>query len=369
MTIEDLSLLFTRGLGSRSIYNLIETFGSAEAVVAASHDDLVWRAGLRPDVAERIVRKEGLSLAKEESLYARRHHLAMISATDPEYPVSLKAVQDRPHVLFVRGNVDALSLPSLAMVGTREMSPAGQNVCNRLVEGLSKSVPNLCIVSGLAYGVDSACHRAAISYNLKTVAVVASVLPDVTPAPHRALAEDIVRNGGAIVSELHSQTHQNGSLFIARNRIIAGIAHGTLVVESPASGGSLATADIADSYGRVVMAVPGRMTDVSSFGCNNLIRTGRARLVLTASDIIEDVGFETSAHASRNVEVPTSVDFTMLAPKDRVVYEIIASNEVTTFTEVLNRSKLSIGDVTMTIMSLELQGLVRTLPGQRYEKI
>ena len=368
MTIEDLTLLLTRGLGSRSIYRLIEAFGSAEAVVAASCEELVERVNLRPEIAERIVRREAMSQAYREVEYCQRHNIAILSATDEEYPSPLKMVEDRPHVLFVRGSVDALSKPSLAMVGTREMSPTGQTVCNRLVEGLSKRVSNISIVSGLAYGVDSACHRAALTYGLTTVAVVASVLPEVTPAPHRALAEEIVRSGGAIVSELHSHTHQNGSLFIARNRIIAALSRATLVVESPASGGSLTTADIADSYGRVVLAVPGRLTDVTSSGCNNLIRTGKARLVLTASDIIDDVGFEVDSDAPGEV-LYNSVVLDNLNPKERVVYEIISSTEVASLTDILNQSKLSIGDVTMTIMNLEIQGFVRTLPGQRYEKI
>ena len=368
MTVDDLTLLLTRGVGSRTIVHLLDIFGTAEAIMAASADELVMRGELRPDVAQRIASREASSQAYKEVDYCYRHNIATLAATDSDYPEYLREVPDRPHVLFVQGNVRALSKPMISMVGTRDMSPSGQVACNRLIEGISLSRKDACIVSGLAYGIDAACHRAAITYGLSTVAVIASALPEVTPAPHRALANDIIKHGGAIVSELHSQSRQNGSLFIARNRIIAGLSLGTVVVESPASGGSLATADIADSYGRMVMAVPGRLTDVSSFGSNNLIRSGKARLVLTASDIIDDMGWTPS------VSLPTSEtkgeeECVQLTDNERKVYDVISGAVVVSLVELLNQTKLTIGDLSMVIVGLELKGLVRTLPGQRYEKI
>ena len=368
MTHDDLILIFTRGLGPRTIHDLVAEFGSAEAVIGASRRELMERGGLREDIAQCIVRREAQSAAEQEVEYCRKHGIIMLAATDPEYPETLKQCIDRPHVLFVQGNVEALSMDKpLAMVGTREMTPSGATICNRLVTGLGKRLKGLCIVSGLAYGVDAACHRSALANNIPTVAVLASVLPEITPAPHRAIAKDILKSGGAIVSELHSQTRQNGSFFIARNRIIAGLTQGTLVVESPASGGSLATADIADSYHRVVMAVPGRLTDVASFGCNNLIRTGKARLVLTPDDIISDLGWTGD---DQSVEDESAEDdLESLTPNERAIYDIIASKEVVLFDEIINRSQLAISDAVMSVTNLELKGLVRSMPGQRYEKI
>lgn len=368
MVIEDLTLMFTRGVGSRTIAHLIDIFGSAAAVLSASLDELVERAELRPDVAMNILKRECLPQAYSEVEYCHRHNIHILSATDADYPMLLRETPDRPHVLFVQGNIKALSGNMLAMVGTRRMSASGQTVCKHLVEDLSQSVNDLCVVSGLAYGVDAACHRAALLYGANTVGVIASALPSITPAPHRALANDIIEHGGAIVSELHSNTHQNGSLFIARNRIIAGMCGGTLVVESPASGGSLSTADIADSYGRVVMAVPGRLTDVTSFGSNNLIRSGKARLVLTASDIIEDMGWNCASKIVAE-ESPSVSRVDTLVPNERVVYDIIASNTTTTFVELMNNTQFSIGELSMILMNLELNGFVRVLPGQRYEII
>lgn len=368
MTIDDLALIFTRGVGSRTIVHLIDTFGSAEAVFAASKEELIMRAELRPEIAERIVKQEGFIPAYREVDYCRRHDIRAVAATDEEYPEALRATSDRPHVLFVRGNVGALSQRLLSMVGTRDMSPSGHDVCNRLVQQLSERVDNLAIVSGLAYGIDAACHRAALTYNVNTIAVIASTLPEVTPTAHTALANDIIEHGGAIVSELHSQFRQNGALFIARNRIIAGLSLGTVVVESPVSGGSLATADIADSYGRTVMAVPGRISDSNSFGTNNLIRSGKARLVITASDIIDDMGWQCHTRSSSSqttICAPTDE----LDPTSRLVYGTIASTTAISLVELLEKTQLSMGELAMVIMNLEIAGLVRKLPGQRYEVV
>ena len=368
MTIDDLALIFTRGVGSRTIAHLIDIFGSAEAVYLASKEELIMRAELRPEVADRIAKREGFVLAYREVDYCRRHAIRAIAATDDEYPETLRATSDRPHVLFVRGNVDALSRRLLSMVGTRNMSPGAQDVCNRLIEQLGERVDNLSIVSGLAYGVDAACHRAALAYGVNTIAVVASTLPSVTPTVHTALADSIVESGGAIVSELHSQSPQNGALFLARNRIIAGLSMGTIVVESPASGGSLATADMADSYGRTVMAVPGRISDSASFGTNNLIRSGKARLVLTADDIIEDLGWSCDKCERGAADADCGI-VDGLDPTTRIVYDAVAATTAISLAELLDKTHMSMGELAMVIMNLELLGLVRKLPGQRYELV
>lgn len=367
MTIEDLALLFTRGIGSRGASHLVDYFGTAEALFAASRAELTEGAGLRADLAERILGKEGMADAEAEIRYARRNNICIISATDDDYPEQLRDAVDRPHILFVQGNVDALRCRTLSMVGTREMTPSGGHACNTLVEGL-KRVDNLAIVSGLAYGVDSACHRAALANDIPTIAVVPSILPEVTPAPHRAIADEIMRKGGALVSELHSKTRQNGQLFISRNRIIAGLGMGLVVVESPASGGSLATAEMADSYGRTVMAVPGRLSDTMSFGTNNLIRSGRARLVLTADDIIADMGWERLL-GERVEEAPQTPTDENLSPAERLVLEAFSQSAIVDWPSLMDATGLSMGELAMATLNLEMAGLIRTLPGKRYEKV
>lgn len=368
MTIEDLALIFVRGLGSRGVVHLLELYGSAEAIYEASSDDLIERATLRKDIAVNISHGEGVSEALREVEYCRKHGIYMVGATDPEYPLLLKHTPDRPHVLFVQGDIGALSKPTLSMVGTREMSPSGQYATNKLIEGLASELDTFTLVSGLAYGVDAACHRAALAHGIPSVAVMANALPEINPTPHRQLAEDILRNGGAIVSELSSQSKQNGKLFIARNRIIAGLSMGVVVVESPASGGALSTADIADSYGRVVMAVPGRITDATSFGTNNLIRSGMARMVLTSRDIIADMDWESHCHGGKGGVVKDVLPQT-LSPEQTTVMAVFNTDAQPSMSELLSATGFTIGELMTVLMSLELGGMIRTLPGQRYEKI
>lgn len=367
MTIEDLALYFTKGIGSRGAAHLIEYFSSAERLYHASREELSEGAGLRGELAERIIAKEGYREAEREIEYCRKNNIYIISATDDDYPVPLRETADRPHILFVQGEVEALHKQCVAMVGTREVSPSGIHISNLLVESLAKEVDDLCIVSGLAYGTDSACHRAALANNVCTVAVTPSTLPNIVPTPHEALAREIIKAGGAIVSELSSQSRNNGAHFISRNRIIAGMSLGTIIVESPATGGSLSTADIADSYGRTVMAIPGRLTDANSFGTNNLIRSGKARLVLTADDIIEDVGLRRKSISEETAEDNTHKS--ELSDHEQRVIDAFRGQGILDWSELLESTQLTMGELSMVIMGLEFKGLVRALPGKRYEAI
>ena len=368
MTIEDIALLYVQGLGARGVAHLVDHYGSAEAVYAAPVGSLVADAGLRQDIAESIARGSGIPLARREVEYCRKQGIYMVAATDKDYPKLLYEIVDRPHILFVKGNIEALSEPTLSMVGTREMSPSGLHVTNKLIEGLAAAVDKFTIVSGIAYGVDAACHRAALAHNIPSVAVLANALPEVNPTPHRELAEEILKRGGALVSELSSQSRQNGKHFIARNRIIAGLSMGVVVIESPASGGSLHTADLADGYGRAVMAVPGRVTDSTSFGTNNLIRSGKARLVMTAQDLICDMDWERYCFNTSATEVEES-EVEEFTPQESALLELFNSVAQPEMAQLLDATGMSIGELMMILMDLELRGVIRTLPGQRYERI
>ena len=193
--------------------------------------------------------------------------------------------------------------------------------------------------------------------------VVANPLPDVIPAQHRNLAKDMVENGGAIVTELHSQTKQNGAYYIPRNRIIAGVAEGLLVVESPSNGGSLSTAKAADAYSRTIMAVPGRITDSRSEGTNHLIKTNVAQLVTSAEDIAKALGWEIPG------ALPEKMHFAPreVTPKERSVYNVVAdSSDGLTMDKIAEMTSLSVAEVSAILLNMELSGMVRQLPGKVY---
>ncbi len=366
MTLEDIALQMTYGLGARGAAHLLETFGSARRVFEAPADELMSRAELRPQLAKEIVTRRSFGDAERELEYCRRNEITAIASTDEAFPPLLREMPDYPTVLYVRGDAEILKKRTLAMVGTREATPYGQAMCNRLVEGLAERVPNLVIVSGLAFGIDVASHRAALAAKVPTVAVLANALPAVTPAQHTHVGREILSEGGALVTELHSQSKQTGDFYISRNRIIAGLCAGCVVVESPNSGGSLVTANYADSYNRTVMAVPGRATDRASAGTNLLIRNRKAQLVLSADDIVEALMWDFGADpATFRPKAPAP----QLTRDEEGLLGCFRTDDPLSVEELQELTGLTPAELTTLLIGLELAGCVRQLPGNRYMKL
>jgi len=364
MTVDDLALTLIPGLGVKGVVHLLAVFGSAQAVFAAALDELTGRAELRADIARSIAARKSHREAERELRHCRRHGITPLASTDANYPRLLREIPDYPHVLYIIGNAEALSERCISLVGTRRISTYGQRLCDELVHGLAR-IPRTVIVSGLAFGVDVACHRAALAAGIPTVGVLANPLPDVTPAQHAAVARDMVEQGGALVSELHSQSKQKGTFYLARNRIIAALSAGTVVVESPAAGGSLSTALYADGYDRTVMAPPGRTTDTNSFGTNSLIRNRKAVLIRSAEDIAEELRWELElAPDERTDRIPTP---RLTADEERVL--ALLGDEPRTLGELLTVSGCDPTSLHVLLTGLELSGALRQLPGNRYEKL
>ena len=364
MILDELALTFVPDLGARGIAHLMEIYDSAETVYAQKEHNLILCAELRRDIATRITQKVGYAEAEREMAYCQKYGISITSYTDSDYPPLLREAADRPHIVYSVGDIGVLqSKHILSVVGTRRISSYGESVCAKVIPELAEMFPDLVVVSGLAFGVDAAAHRAALAAGVRTVAVVANKLPDVTPAQHRTLAKDMLDNGGAIITELHSQSKQNGSYYIPRNRIIAGVAEGFLVVESPSNGGSLSTAKAADAYSRTIMAVPGRITDIRSEGTNHLIKTNIAQLVTSAEDIAKVLGWDIPG------AVPEKIRFAPheVTPKERVVYNAVAdSSDGLTMDKIAEMTSLSVAEVSAILLNMELSGMVRQLPGKVY---
>ena len=365
MTIDDLALQLTPRLGTKGVTHLLEVYGDARRIFAASRQELIEEAELAPAVADEVVRRSGFSAAERELHYCQKHGITPLASTDEEYPTRLREIPDYPHVIFLQGNPAALTGRTLAVVGTRKSTPYGEEQCARLVRELAERIPHLKIISGLAFGIDAAAHRAALNEGLKTVAVLANSLPEISPAHHRRLAEKILEEGGALLSELPSQTPMRSFHFLARNRLIAGLSSGTLLIESPASGGSLNTAAHADSYNRTVMALPGRSTDRESAGTNHLIRTHKAQLVCTASDIIEELQWDLGEDPTLFREKPPTEQLT----KDEAgLLACFRSTDPLSIEELVELTGLDAGTLTALLVGLELAGRIRLVPGNRYMK-
>lgn len=364
MPLESIALSFVPRLGVRGAAHLVELFGSARAVYAATKEQLLEQAQLSEDVAKAILSRQGMREAEREIAYCRANEIVALGCDDERYPMLLRQIDDFPMALYVRGNVEALSRRSVAFVGTRKVSTYGQRMCSTLVGQLHELLADVVIVSGLAYGVDGECHRAALSYGATTVGVVANALPEVTPTVHSRLASEMIQAGGAVVSELHSQTKQNGRLYIPRNRLIAGLAAGVVVVESAESGGSLSTAAFADGYGRSVMAVPGRAVDSNSLGCNLLIRNRKAQMVLSAEDVVAELMWDLDLAA-----MPEKVREELPLNEQESSFMTYFGSEAVSLEELHQRSGLSLGELSLMLMNLELSGVVRQLPGKLYERL
>ncbi len=370
MNLNDIALTLETGVGIKTAAMLIAQFGSADAVYAASPAEIVRRTGLKEELAQKIARREALPRAKQEMEYMKRHGLTAIASTDEEYPPLAREMNDPPHVLYVRGDVDTLKMRCVSLVGTRKISTYGQTMCDRLVAQLADRVPNLCIVSGLAFGIDVHCHRAAMRYRVPTVAVLANALPEVTPSPHTAIAREIVEKGGAIISEYHSGSKQTGDFYLARNRIIAGLSEGTVVVEAPAHSGALATAELAAGYNRTVMAVPGRAVDEVSFGVNMLIKNARAEMVCCGEDIIRALAWDINVPEIGPKPPTPKNDITInLTEGAQGLLGCFVSGDAVSVDELSGLTALSHGALAPLLLELEFAGRVRRLPGGNYELI
>ncbi len=366
MTVEDLALQMTSGVGVKGAVHLLEHFGNAHRIFAASFEELVEAAHLRPDVARNIVARKAFTAAEKELAFCRRHNITPIASTDPEYPTLLREIPDYPAVIYLQGDPSVLSKRCLSMVGTRDATPYGLHMCNSLVGRLTELVSDLCIVSGLAFGIDIASHRAALDAHCPTVAVLPCSLPEVVPTQHTAVAREILARGGALVTEFHSQMPQKGAGYLARNRIIAALSAGCVVVESPAIGGSLTTANYADSYHRTVMALPGRATDRFSAGTNGLIRNRQAQMVLSADDIVREMMWDLEPAPTKPAALSATAQLTADEAK---LLGCFTHNDPFTVEELSASSGLHVGELAALLIGLELAGTIRQLPGNRYMRI
>lgn len=364
MLVDDIALTLQPRIGARTAAHLLQVFGTAEAVFNASCAEIVERAELREEFAAEIVRRQYHRQAERELEFCRREGIAPIASTDELYPALLRECNDYPHVVYYKGNTAALGRRRmLSTVGTRRITAYGQKMCEQLVGGLAAEFTDTVIVSGLAFGVDGACHRAALGAGLATVGVMAEPLTAIYPAAHASLAAEMMRRGGGILSEYHSQTRVKGVNFVPRNRIIAGVSMGTVVIESPLKGGSMITASMADGYDRCVMAVPGRAGDAASEGTNHLIKSNKARMVCSAEDIVAELGW-----GAETVARSGGVDLSGVGRDAAGLYGCLPDGEAVSLEELVETSGLTIGELSSVLLELEFEGLIRVLPGKMYEK-
>ena len=308
-----------------------------------------------------MVSIEGIDHAKKELEFIEKHSIGLYYYKDANYPYRLQQCVDAPLLLYAKGNIDVNQQHMVSVVGTRMPSERGKDWCRRFVLDLAKKIPHLTIVSGLAYGIDVAAHRAALEEGIPTIIVPAHGLDRIYPSVHRQVAVQALNNGG-ILTEYTCGTEPERFNFVARNRIVAGLADALVVVESKQRGGSLITADMAVDYGREVFAVPGRADDVCSAGCNDLIKRNKAQLIECADDLIAAMQWQVEAKQPKQTTmVEMLVELT--TTQKQLVDLLQETEDGLHINQLVMETQLAYNTVASDLVMLELQDVVKSMPG------
>lgn len=349
-------------VGSINAKKLIAYCGSAEAVFKESKKNLLKIPGIGEIIATEIVNQKVLAKAEAEISFIEKYKITPLYFTDKDYPDRLKQCDDGPVILFVKSNnnFNFNTDKFLSIVGTRKATSYGKNICDELVGGIAIKGYKSVIVSGLAYGIDVAAHKAAIKHQLPTIAVLGHGLNTIYPSTHRNVAKDIA-NEGALVTDFTSDTPFDRNNFLRRNRIIAGLSDATIVVESADEGGALVTADIANSYNREVFAIPGNITSAYSKGCNQLIKQNKAALVESADDIEFLLGWKPN---KKSHPKQTTINFEAYSSDEQEILNYLRSNGEETIDVISIKTSIPVQKALSILLSLEFSGAVVSKPGK-----
>ena len=358
-----LTLKKVPNLGDSSIKKLIRKVGSAEGVLLEKKANLLKIDGIGMIKIRELHNPSYQAMAEEEFQFIENQKISVHLYDEPEYPEKLKHCIDSPVVLFSKGTIDLAQKKLLSIVGTRKITNYGVQFCEELIETLTPLDP--VIISGLAYGVDITAHRAAVKHGLQTVACLAHGLNQIYPKVHQKYVPEIEENGG-FFTDFWSSDPFDRKNFLGRNRIIAGLSEATVVIESASKGGSLVTADIANSYNREVFAVPGRIGDVYSKGCNTLIKTQQAHMLTSAADLVYMLGWELEEKQKPAVQKQLFVE---LDEDEKKVYQFLKEKDKQLLDSIALGCQIPTFKVASVLLNMELKGLIRPLPGKLFELI
>jgi DNA processing protein len=347
-------------IGPIRVRRLLEALGDPAAILSASKDRLLRVDSIGEETAGILRNWQDHADPTAEIAEANQRGIALITPDDADFPAPLREIYDCPLLLYVWGKLEARDRHAISVVGSRRATTYGSQATKKFSYQIA--LAGFTIISGLARGIDTAAHEAAIAANGRTVAVIGSGLAKLYPPENLGLAEKIAAGHGAVVSEFPLHTAPDKQTFPMRNRIVAGWARAVLVVECPAWSGSLITANLATEYGKPVFAVPGQIDKPTSAGCHQLIRDG-ATLVADPSHLLDDLGELPFARPAAVVEVATSLP--ELPPEEAAVFAAVTTDEAAV-DRIIERCGLPAHVVTATLMKLEMRRLVRAYPGFRY---
>lgn len=355
-----IALSLIPNIGDILAKRIVSYCGGVNAVFEEKKTALEKIPGIGDFHAKAIRNHKVFNRAEEEIKFIEKNGITPLFYLDADYPKRLTYCEDSPVMLYFKGNANFNSEKIISIVGTREATEYGKQLCEKLIADLA--VHNPMIVSGLAYGIDICAHRAALDNGLSTVCGLAHGLDKIYPEPHSNTANKMLENGGWL-SDFTSKNRPDRENFPRRNRIVAGVSDATIVIESKVGGGSLITADIANSYNRDVFAFPGRVDDVCSIGCNNLIKQNKAALIQSAADIVYIMGWEKTK--VKNAPQQKKL-FLELSNDEELLVNVLKEKETINIDDLCLVCKLPMSKVSGLLLTLEFSGVVRSLPGKMY---
>jgi DNA processing protein len=355
-----IALTLIPGIGNVNGKNLVAYCGGVQAIFREKKRTLLKIPGVGIQTVEAVLNQNVFNRAEKEVAFLEKYSIKPLFYLDRDYPDRMKNCTDGPIMIYYKGGADLNNPRVISIVGTRSSTEYGRDLCKKLVEGLSRY--NVLIVSGLAYGIDTWSHKAALDNNLPTVAILGHSLDRIYPSSNRSLAERMISNGG-LISEFTSGTKPDRENFPMRNRIIAGMADAVVLVEAGNRGGALITSDIANSYNRDVFAFPGRVGDLHSEGCNTLIKTNRAALIQSADDIVYMLNWD----AGNNKIVGKQPElFDQLTNDEAMIVSFLRESGDLDIDTIIFKSALQPGVVAKLLLKLEFEGMIRCMPGKIY---
>jgi DNA processing protein len=357
-----LALQRIEGVGDIMAKKLLTHFGSAEAVFNTKASQLAGIDGVGSILLQNLKDKSVFEKATLELEFIKNNAIDVAYFKDENYPERLKHCIDGPLLLFTSGNINLQNRRIISIVGTRQITSYGTEFCRKLIEELAPLDP--IIVSGFAYGVDIVAHQLAMDHNLQTIGVLAHGLNQIYPKTHKKYVAKVEQNGG-FMTEFWSSANPDKENFVKRNRIVAGMSEATIVIESADRGGSLITANMANDYNRDVFAVPGRVTDKYSQGCNNLIKTQKANVLTSAADLVYILNWDIQKE-SKPVQKQL---FVTLDNDEQKVYDYLLHTGKELMDIIALRCDFPIYKISGMLLNMELKGVIRPLPGKLFEAI
>ncbi len=356
-----IALLEISGIGIATAKKLIERYGSAQQVLNQSLETYKLLGENGRNIKEALEKEYLFSTAKEQIDYAEKYSIEILSFYDDNYPRRLKHCADAPLILYYKGNTDLNNTKVVGIVGTRNATSYGKKMCEHIVEELATQ--NVLVVSGLAYGIDVSAHNFAMQYNTPTVGVLAHGLDSIYPKEHTVYAKKMLKNGG-LLTENKIKTRPNRENFPKRNRVVAGMCDAIIVVESAITGGSMITAKLGNDYNRDVFAIPGRLGDKYSEGCNHLIKINQAHLLQASKDIAYILNWNTQKKQPKAIQKQLFVDLTA---DETAIVTILQNKETLSIDELAVALEFPMSKLSTQLLLLEFKGMVKQLPGKKYE--